>query len=163
LIAGWGSLIESGTYMPIRDSTHLEGRSSSTLVALCAMYTTTIALTLYCCYIILWSDMLRWLRHKAKAAYEAPGAPLGSGVIDIQGVQLQKQELLSMRATPAAILLFDRTGIKGQLSRACIHISIVNILSLACFLCSQGFAQKFLPRLLPDRALGCCYPATTSA
>lgn len=141
----------------------MEGRSSSMLVALCAMYTTTIAITLYCCYIILWSDMLRWLRQKAKAAYEEPGAPLGSGVVDIQGVRLQKQELLAMRATPAAILLFDRTGIKGQLSRACIHISVINIVCLACFLCSQGFAQKFLPRLLPDRLMGCCYPVVPSA
>jgi hypothetical protein len=158
LIAGWGALIESGTFIPIKDSLILQGRSSSMLVALVTMYTTTVGITLYVCYMCLWADVVCWLRLQARSAGEEPGREAQSEFVTIHGCRLQREQLQSMSTTPAVMLLFNSTGPKGQLSRVCIHISVLNIICLACLLLSQALAQKVLPRMLSEQALDCCYP-----
>jgi hypothetical protein len=158
LVAGWGALVESGTFVPIQDSAILQGRSSAMLVALCTMYTTTVGITMYVCYMCLWADVVRWLRLQARSAGEEPGQDVQSEHVIIQGCRLQREQLHSIWTTPAAMLLINSTGLKGQLSRVCIHQSVVNILCVVCLLLSQALAQKVLPRMLSEQALDCCYP-----
>lgn len=142
----------------MKDSAALQGRSSAMLVALCTMYTTTVGITLYVCYMCLWADVVRWLRLQARSAGEEPGQDAQSELVTIHGCRMRREQLQGVWTTPAVMLLFNSTGPKGQLSRVCIHISVLNILCLACLLLSQALAQKVLPRLLSEQALDCCYP-----
>lgn len=186
----WGSLLESGKFMPVADSSRLEGRSSAIAVVLCTLYSTTVTLTLYVCYMRLWGDQLRWLQENvaAAAASSSGGAaqahppPLALNVaassagdagaaggssegesvgfcsVDVHALCLRhRRQLQRMCSTPVARLLFNRTGIRGKLSAACIQASVVNMLCLGCLLLSQGFAQKLLPWVIPH-SLDCCYP-----
>lgn len=155
MIASWGALVESGTYVPATDSELLQGRSSALLLALCTMYATTVAVSLYVCYMSLWADMLRWLRQKAKCALEEEPESDLDGCVTIHGCMLQRQQLRAMLATPAVMLLFNAR------SRMLIHLAAINIVCLACLLLSQGLAQKLLPHMLSQQALDGCYPLVT--
>lgn len=160
IVASWGALVESGTYVPATDSELLQGRSSALLLALCTLYVTTVGVSLYACYMSLWADMLRWLRQEAKCALGDESSELsdedGSGCVTIHGCLLQRQQLRSLLTTPAVMLLFNAR------SRLLIHLAAVNIVCLACLLLSQGLAQKLLPHMLSPQALDGCYPLVGS-
>lgn len=159
LLAAWGAVVESGKFVPITDSHLLAGRSSAMLLAVCTMYATSVGVTLYFCYVSLWGQTLRWLRQHARPVYgEAVGADGRPPTVTIGGCVLERTRTLAICSTPGAMLLFNRSGVKGHLSRLCIHVSILNMVCLVCLLASQVLVQKLLPRLLPEHALDCCYP-----
>ena len=160
VIAAWGSLVESGRFVAVRDSTLLQGRSSAMLLAVCTMYATTVAVTMYVCYISLWGLTMRWLRQQIESPYgsQAPDGRASAAVINIDGCELERQRALAICSSPAATLLLGPTGLKGRLARLCIHTSLVNLLCLVCLLGSQVVVQQVLPRLLSQQALDCWYP-----
>lgn len=160
VVAAWGSLIESGRFVAVRDSPLLQGRSSALLLAVCTMYATTVSITLYVCYISLWGLTLRWLRQQVGFLFESqvPDGRAPADVINIGGCVLERQRAQDICSSPAATLLLSPTGLKGRLARLCIHTSLVNLLCLVCLLGSQVLVQQVLPRLLSQQALNCWYP-----
>lgn len=161
LNASWAFLVESGQDVNVADDPILQGRCSAVVLAVSILYSTTVCITLYLCYISLWADVCKWLFHKATGGDESSESrsPARASRVNFgNGVTLSEQQLHAMCASPAAPLLLARRGLLGHLLWLCMHGCAVNLICLACVLLSQFMARQLLPALLPGRTLDTLYP-----
>ena len=169
--------MQSGSPQQLTNSDALAGRSCTVLLTAAVVYCTTVAVTMYVYYMLLWTDTVYWIVALASQRQRRGAGGTGStrgaagstdgagdaGTVWVGDVGVQAGQLVGLCRSPASALLLRRPGWVAFASWACLHGCAVNMLCLACWFGSQVLVRRWLPGLLSQAAMDVWYPRLPEA